>query len=69
MSRKTAAEASADTPNVSAEDTAAGAAPPPAAIVEEQPVHGGSYVRDPETGALSRVEGPEIEPATKQTEA
>lgn len=47
----------------------------PAPVTEEQPVHGGSYVRDPATGQLRRVGGVEIpeveipEIETRQTEA
>lgn len=35
---------------------------------EEQPQRGGSYLRDPDTGALTRVEGPEDEAERADTD-
>lgn len=40
-----------------------------APVVEEQPSEGGSYLRDPVTGALTRVEHPALDPTDPLHEA
>lgn len=48
----------ADAPNSGSAPEVQTSAPPAAEVVHEEPTTGGSYIRNPETGTITKVAGP-----------